>query len=336
MKKIRLIIILGILMCSGLHAGRYAGDFMMIGSGVRALGMGGAFAALANDGSAMYWNPGGLSQITKSEVSAMHAFLYGNLASYDHASYVQPLPNAVSIGFNFTRLTVSDIPKFEEKYLLYSNVDQRINNSDLHLPGIPDGRFRSTDDLYQFAFAKSIKFGANMGWQFFEVPFELGLGGNVKFIKRQILDNLGSGTGLDFGVKLRTDLAVIFDQENLGDLHFGSSFQDLAGTSISWDTPSEIKDEILFNTKIGIAVEQPLPKYKSTLILAYDHDYVYDGTSHYGVDWDYNSSANLRLGYSKGSYSFGASIKLYEVYLDYAFITNPIGISNRLGLRISF
>jgi hypothetical protein len=30
-----------------LFAGRYAGDFMMIGSGVRPLGMGGAFISLA-------------------------------------------------------------------------------------------------------------------------------------------------------------------------------------------------------------------------------------------------------------------------------------------------
>ena len=166
----------------------------------------------------------------------MHAFLYKNLASYDHLSYVQPLPNEVSIAFNVNRLTVSDIPRFEERYLIGTNVDERINNIAYHLPGIPDGTFRSTDDLYQFAFSKNIKFGANMGWQFFEVPFELGLGGNVKFIQRKIMDNLGTGTGFDLGLKLRTDLAVIFDEESLGDLHFGMNFQDVAGTSISWDT----------------------------------------------------------------------------------------------------
>lgn len=336
MKKI-LIIAFALFLVSGtLSAGRYAGDFMMIGAGVKALGMGGAFAALANDGSAIYWNSGGLAQIKDSEVSAMHAFLYNNLASYDHISYVQPLPNDVSIAFNVTRLSVNDIPYFAEKYLIGTNVDQRINDSSFHLPGVPDGHFRSTDDLYQFAFAKNIKFGANMGWQFFEVPFELGLGGNVKFIKRQIRDNLGTGTGLDLGLKLRTDMSVIFDQDELGDLHFGMNFQDVAGTTISWDTQSEIKDEILFNTKVGVAVVQPVPKWKSTLTLAYDYDYVYNGTSHYGIDWDYDSRANLRLGYYDTNFSCGASVKLYGVYLDYALINNPIGISNRVGLRISF
>ncbi|MBP7117161.1 MAG: hypothetical protein KBB33_02340 [Candidatus Cloacimonetes bacterium] len=336
MKKISILVAILSLLTLPLLAGRYAGDFMMIGAGVRALSMGGAFAALADDGSAIYWNSGGLAQIKDSEVSAMHAFLYGNLASYDHLSYVQPLPNDVSIAFNVTRLTVNEIPRFDESHLIGTNVDQRINDSASHLPGIPDGHFRSTDDLYQFAFAKNIKFGVNMGWQFFEVPFELGLGGNVKFIKRKIMDNLGSGTGLDVGLKLRTDLAVIMDVDELGDLHFGLNFQDIAGTTVSWDTDSEIKDEILFNTKVGTAIVQPIDKWKSTFTLAYDYDYVYKGTSHYGVDWSYDNKANLRLGYYNANFSCGAGVKLYGVNLDYALITNPIGISNRVGLRVSF
>nr|MDK2851125.1 hypothetical protein [Candidatus Cloacimonadota bacterium] len=336
MKKIILVCLIISALFTYAHAGRYAGDFMMIGAGVRALGMGGAFAALADDGSALYWNSGGLSQIRDSEVSLMHAFLYKNLASYDHLSYVQPLPNDVSIAFNFTRLTVNDIPKFDERYLLGTNVDERINDLNLHLPGIPDGTFRSTDDLYQFAFSKRLKFGVNMGWQFFEVPFELGLGGNVKFIQRRIMDNLGSGTGLDLGIKLRTDMAVIFDQENLGDLHLGLNFQDVAGTTITWDTQSEMRDEVLYNTKLGIAVDQPIPSLKSSLILAYDYDYVYNGTSHYGVDWNYDDRANLRMGIYDKNFSCGASLKVYGVILDYALITNPIGVSNRLGLRVRF
>ena len=228
------ILIIGLIIVSSisLYAGRYAGDFMMIGAGVPALGMGGAFSAIANDGSAIYWNSGGLSQIRQSEVSAMHAFLYNGLAAYDHLSYIQPLPNDVSIGFNVTRLSVNDIPFFDEKYLVGTNVDQRINNSNYHLTGNPDGTFRALDDLYQFAFSKKISFDANMGWLFFEVPFEMGLGGNVKFIKRQLKKNLGSGTGIDLGLKIKTDLAVILDEERLGNLHFGVNFQDISGTTI--------------------------------------------------------------------------------------------------------
>jgi hypothetical protein len=114
------------------------------------------------------------------------------------------------------------------------------------------------------------------------------------------------------------------------------NFQDVAGTSISWDTNSEMKDVVLFNTKVGVAVEQPMPSLKSILILAYDYDYIYDGTSHYGLDWNYDDRANLRLGYYDTNLSCGASVNVYGIFLDYALITNPIGISNRLGLRVRF
>jgi hypothetical protein len=38
-------------------------------AGVRAMGMGGAFTAVANDSSAIYWNPAGLSKITRTELN---------------------------------------------------------------------------------------------------------------------------------------------------------------------------------------------------------------------------------------------------------------------------
>lgn len=336
MKKTFLLTLICLLVAISLNAGRYAGDYMIIGSGVRAMGMGGAFAALADDGSAVFWNASGISAIRQREATAMHAFLYNGLASYDNITYVQPLPNDVSIGLNLTRLTISKIPYFSEEYLINTSVDERINNSALHLPGVPDGYFSSTDDFYQFAFAKRFSFDANMGWLFFEIPFDVCLGGNVKFIKRKLKNNYGTGTGIDLSFKVSTDLAVIFDLEELGELDFGMNFQDIAGTDIAWDTPNKIKDEVLFNTKVGVAVRQPIPALKSKLNLAYDFDYVYDGTAHYGVEWVYNDKAALRVGYYEKHFTTGASINIYDIDLDYALITNPLGLTNRLGLRLRF
>lgn len=336
MRKYGYIIVLLSLCFGGLHAGRYAGDFMMIGAGVRPLGMGGAFAAVANDGSAIYWNAAGIAQIRNTEVTAMHAFLYNGLAAYDNISLCKALPNEVTIGFNVTRLTIDDIPYFDEKYLIGTNVDQRINNSSLHLPGVPDGKFKSIDDLYQFAFAKHLHYDANLGWLFFAVPFDFYFGGNIKFIKRTIKDKLGTGTGVDLGVMVKTDLATLFDYESMGDISLGVNFQDVSGTDISWDTETEHRDEILFNSKVGVAITQPIPIFKSTLTLAYDRDYVYNGTDHYGIEWNYNSKAALRTGVYAKNFTCGASVKVYGIDLDYALINNPVGLTNRLGLRVSF
>jgi len=336
MKKSLVTFILAAAVLIPIAAGRYAGDFMMIGAGTRPLGMGGAFAALADDGSAIYWNPAGIAQIRKSEVGFMHAFLYGNLASYDNISYCQPLPNGVTIGLNVTRLTVSDIPVFEESYLIGTNVDQRINNSAYQLTGDADGRFTSTDDLYQFAFAKHQHFDLNMGWLFFAVPLDVYLGGNVKFVRRIVMDSQGDGIGLDFGFKLKTDMGILFDWDELGYLDFGMNFQDISGTDIGWDTDTKHVDQVLYNTKLGVAVTQPIPVLDSELTLAYDYDYVYDGSSHYGAQWSYKDLGSLRAGYYDNNLSFGASVNVYGVGIDYALVTNPVGITNRVGLRVNF
>lgn len=338
MLRYKIALIAGLAFVSlGLSAGRYAGDFMLIGSGVRPLGMGGAFAAIANDGNAIYWNSSGIAQIRETDITIMHAFLYKGLASYDNISFCQPLPNEVTIGLNLTRLTIADIPRFKEDYLIGLNVDERINNSLFHLPGVPDGTLTSTDDLYQFAFSKHLHYDVNLGWLFFAVPVDVYVGANVKYIKRQIGSKIGTGTGFDLSMLVKTGLSNLLDVEGLGNLSFGTNLQDIAGTDITWgETENFHKDEILFNTKIGLAYEQPVKALDSKVTLAYDVDYIYDTVAHYGLDWEYDSRANLRLGYYNDNYSAGASVKVYGIWIDYAAITNTLGLTNRVGLRFSF
>ena len=52
--------------------GTTVADFLNIGIGARASGMGGAFTGLADDASAIYWNPGGLTQLQRPETMGMY------------------------------------------------------------------------------------------------------------------------------------------------------------------------------------------------------------------------------------------------------------------------
>lgn len=47
---------------------RLSGSDLGVGLGARAVALGGAFVALADDASAMFWNPAGLTQFDKNEV----------------------------------------------------------------------------------------------------------------------------------------------------------------------------------------------------------------------------------------------------------------------------
>ncbi|GBC59647.1 hypothetical protein DENIS_0586 [Desulfonema ishimotonii] len=51
-------------------------SFNPVGSGARALGMGGAFIAVADDATAASWNPGGLTQLKKPECSVVFSGLH--------------------------------------------------------------------------------------------------------------------------------------------------------------------------------------------------------------------------------------------------------------------
>ena len=81
---------MGLLVAGPVHATKLAGEFMALGGGARALGMGGAFAAVADDASAVYWNPAGIAGIEKRQALAMHAEQFGDLVNYNFGAYVQP------------------------------------------------------------------------------------------------------------------------------------------------------------------------------------------------------------------------------------------------------
>jgi long-subunit fatty acid transport protein len=62
---------------------KYAGEFMAIGVGGRALGLGSAQVALASDASAGYWNPAALVRIDYPEFMLMHDERFASLINYD-------------------------------------------------------------------------------------------------------------------------------------------------------------------------------------------------------------------------------------------------------------
>src|SRR5512141_108181 len=76
---------------SALAADKYAGEFLKLGVGARALGMGGAFVGLSDDATAGYWNPAGLGFLQTHTFLPSHAEEFGQALNYDFAAYVHPL-----------------------------------------------------------------------------------------------------------------------------------------------------------------------------------------------------------------------------------------------------
>ena len=75
---------------SGIIAASERGAFPALGVGARALSMGGAFVALADDADATYWNPAGLAQLQSRQLSSTQSDLLGLGINYNWLSFVQP------------------------------------------------------------------------------------------------------------------------------------------------------------------------------------------------------------------------------------------------------
>ena len=96
---------------------------MSYGAGARSLAMGAAFVGVADDASATYWNPAGLSQITRKELTLMQATLFAD-TTYDFYSFVMPSKKGGSAwGVSMTQLANSGFEKVNATYR--STADRR-------------------------------------------------------------------------------------------------------------------------------------------------------------------------------------------------------------------
>lgn len=85
------------LLLAGSSQGTETAAYLDIGVGARALAMGGAYTALADDAHSVYWNPAGLARMEKREAAASHAEL-GNMTRHDFITYAHPTSQAVVAG----------------------------------------------------------------------------------------------------------------------------------------------------------------------------------------------------------------------------------------------
>ncbi|HJT25280.1 MAG TPA: PorV/PorQ family protein, partial [bacterium] len=90
---------------------------LSVGFGARAIGMGESFAAVADDLSALYYNPAGLAQIGQPEIALSHN-LYLADGFYDNAAGLYPLGTVGTMAFG-------------ARYLNYGAIDKRDNFGNL-------------------------------------------------------------------------------------------------------------------------------------------------------------------------------------------------------------
>lgn len=338
MKKLGLFIILTSVLVFDLKANdtRYAASFLELGVGARALGMGGAAVALSSDATAFYWNPAGLAFLPHFQAASMYASLFNSLERQNYLSAALPIMGGGAISFGWIRVGVDDIPRYLYEENDKINAFQRIHGYELPLTAAPTGYFNSYDDAFFISFARFIPRKMDLGWQYFDVPVDIGLGLNLKLIRQSLDNKSASGVGVDLGAIVRLSMDEIFDDPFYGDLIFGLNVQDVANTQITWNTDSKHSDRIHRNFKYGLSYLQPLSFIGSKLSVALDIDSRYEGFVHFGGEYVYQSMLALRLGSNNGYFTTGAGIAVWKLQFDYAYQSHDLGNSHRVSIMFGF
>ena len=315
---------------------KYGGAFLELGIGPRALALGSAYVAQADDGSGFYWNPAGTAFLPRPQISVMYADLFNSLENHSYASLSLPIFGNTVISASWIRLAGEDIPRSEDNNLNFTR-DERYNNPEgIGLTANALGSFNFTNNAYYITFAKLARWNVEMGWQYFDLPIDFGYGLNFKMINMNLYDKSGSGIGLDAGVRLNMGLNDLFADDNFGYFSLGLGVYDLFNTSITWDTDSKQKDKIERMWRFGFAFMQPMAFMNSQLFILYDLDTKYDGGWHLGTEILYQSLFALRFGSNKGQFTAGAGIAYWKIKLDYAYQLHDLGNLHRVSVAFLF
>jgi len=288
---------------------KYAGEFMAIGVGARALGMGGAYVAIANDVTSSYYNPAGLANINYPQIVLMHAEQFGNLVNYDYAGVAIPFGTDMSFGISAMRLAVDGIPDTRDA-LVIRNTTTRLSDINDPRAGInPDlvTEFSDQDWAFYLTFAK-------------RYSEDFYYGASVKIIKRDIAEFGAFGVGFDVGA-LYTPIENLF---------IGANLQDITTTLVAWNTG---RNELISPTaKIGAAYMVEF--FGGKLTPALDFDVRFENRRfasnfnvgpvsfdmHAGFEYNFKNLFAVRAGYNDvKQFTLGAGIKLPKLNIDYSF-----------------
>lgn len=307
-------------------AGKYAGEFMSIGVGGRALALGSAFVALTDDVTAGYWNPAGLARLSYPQIGLMHDERFAGLVNYDYGAVAVPLNASSTLALSVIRLGVDNIPDTRD-----AGVDALGNplppDRWEEFAGINPDRitwFNSADWAFYLSYAK-------------RSDDRFSLGANIKFIRRDNGSSSATGIGFDLGALYR-----VMDR-----LTVGANIQDVTTTLVAWNTG---RNELILPTlKVGGAAAIDVLGSRLTPLL--DADIRFEGRGsaanlnvgavsvdfHGGLEFMFREIAAVRMGYTDiGSVSFGAGVRLPKITVDYSFAKfdadDQLGNTHRISL----
>lgn len=345
MKKhlyISLAILFALCSVKDIHAqSRYAADFLNIPVGAKPLSMGGAFTALANDESAFYWNPAGVSLVPGKTVGFMYSSEFGApgsaLAEFFHAGFTMPMESgslqSTSIALNWVRLSVGDIRSGPD--LTNINITQERQRLVRQYYGSQSTMFSDYEDAVVLTVARNNKFEIDWGWFYFKQPIEIPIGINFKYISQKIGEyGSSSGIGIDIGGMVKFSLGQFLQIPEIGKIGIGVNATDLLETKINWST--ERQHTVPRRITGGLAYTHEIPSIGLVATMSSDLDFSDKRKIRIGTDFTYHDNISIRAGLDKSLFTTGAGFDWQKkLKCDYSLLLhNDLGAVHRLSFGL--
>ena len=324
---------------------KYGAEFLAAGVGGRALGMGGAYVAHADDVTAGYWNVAGLDAITQPQGAFMHAERFDGIVSFDYGAVALPLSDKSTVGISFVRSAVDDIA---------NTLDAYDPATGLPRPGSADfvEYFSAADNALFLSYARGVNDA-------------LSLGATAKVVRRGIGDFASAwGYSVDLGAQLQ-----------LGRVRVGMNLQDATSMVQAWsvndeafsqvdeaERPVGLTEVVLPVARLGASTRLDLTEDIGTTLAA-DLDLGFDGQSanvldaagvsfrpRLGGELTFKDAIAFRAGIADVTTneefgtqitpSVGAGFKLGGLALDYGFgdfggLQSELGYAHRVSVAYS-
>lgn len=326
--------------------GAHAAEFLSHGIGARALGMGSAFVAVADDLTATYWNPAGLAKVKKNGFSTMYSdtfrtgegsYFSQGLVSYNFVNYIHQIQGIGSLGLSWIRQGIDDIPRttfidIDNNGILGDFQDANGNGEKdegehyIDKPTVAE-YFSNADNALLISYAREIH------------PL-IAIGGNLKLLSQSIYENSGRGFGLDIGMLLSP----------YSGFQIGAILLDATGTQIRWDTADRPTFTRGRRIRFGGSYQFKFPSFGKG---CFDIDLETDGTDleegadsgggillRSGAEYILFDVLALRCGWNGHGFAAGTGLQLnlraITLFVDYAFNTHTLGGSQRISVSGQF
>ncbi|MBI3292961.1 MAG: PorV/PorQ family protein [Elusimicrobia bacterium] len=281
--------------------GTSTANFLKIGVGARAVAMGEAYTAAADDAFAPAWNPAGLSRLNYQEIGFMHNEFIQDVR-YEYLSYARPMPDRGTFAGSLSYVTVGDIQGYDPA-------------------GGATGKLSASD----------LVVAASWGYPWTVRLPGLDTGVTLKLLNKRLDQQSATGIMADLGFRYQLPRPTWMTRLHVGGVaqHLGPGLKFIRETS---PTPRTFKLGLagsFLHDSLLVAWDLALPRDNS-LLTAFGAEYRFRDLL--ALRMGYKTRDDLDRGLS-----YGIGLGNSQLHLDYAFV--PFGIlgqTHRVSLGVRF